>query len=247
VTEQNRDTLTSVNGGSRRVKYRVTTGLLYASLVISAAAGCILVFVPRIQSLFNAPKAWEITTSFVFVTLFGGLVALLYKRSEEERAQRASQRASLEEFYRYAVDAYHESKKIRRTLRAFSIRDTQPWQIERARYENLMDRLEDVQLKTERMVREITSRKYLFSDKQTDLIRESSNMENYLNNILKGYERSYAKRCAVAENGLINLDESLRVFVESGQPMRTKISKEYFKPAGRVRALIVDLIERLHL
>lgn len=225
--------------------------VLYALVLISAGGGCILVFVPKIQGHFNDPKAWEITTQFVFVTIFGGLIALLYKRSEQERELRRAQRASLEEFYRDAVAAYHECKKIRRTLSAFSIRGaqhTQPWQIERACYEKLMDGLEDVQLKMERMIRDVTSREYLFSDKQTELNRELTRIEKYLNHLLDHYEQSYAARRIVEENMLINLEEPLRVFVESQHhDPYSEGSRGLFEPAKRMRELVVGLIERLHL
>jgi hypothetical protein len=231
------------------IRFRLGFDLVvYFLVALSSAVGCILVFVPDIPRYFNDIEAWKITTNFVFVTLFSGLVALLYRRSELERERRRAQRASLEEFYRDFVDAYHECKKIRRTVAAYSARNTHVWQIERVRYEKLMDELEDVQLKMERMFREVELREYLFSDRQTSLQKELKEIESYLNRLLDGYEKSYNDRRAVEEAALIDLDESLRVFVESKKRDEdSEGSKALFRPAERVRKLLVDLIEGLRL
>jgi hypothetical protein len=232
-------------------------GGLWATIVISAIFAAALVFIPQADSkFFNSQPAWQLTTQFVFVGLLGAAVAVVYRRwetkranerddLEKERERQSVHRASLREFYRSTVDLYHECKRIRRMLRAASIRTGERWEIERERYEQLMDQLDDAQLRAEGMVRQVAAQSDLFGDAKKDLSSNLKKIEKYLRKPLDNYEASYAERRVKDKNALIGLDEDLTEFVNSrGRRKDTLGTTEFFDPAENVRELILDLIER---
>jgi hypothetical protein len=164
---------------------------------------------------------------------------------EKERERQSVHRASLTEFYRSTVDLYHECKRIRRMLRAASIRTGERWEIERERYEQLMDQLDDAQLRVEGMVRQVAAQSDLFGDAKKDLPSNLEKIEKYLRKPLDNYEDSYAERRVKDKNALIGLDEDLTEFVKSrGRRRDTLSTTEFFDPADNVRKLILDLIEK---
>jgi hypothetical protein len=239
---------------------------LFAGLVVAAVAAIALVFLPNADKLFGSKKAWELTTQFLFVGVLGAGVALIYRewekaradeaqrlerrrtedvqRFEKEKEERALYRDLLVQFYRAMVDLYHDCKKIRRTIRAWSDRrQGEPWQIECERYERLMDQLEDVQLRAEGMVRQVRAQRHLFGGSQHRLEESLRRIEKYLNKLLKDYEQSYATRRAKQKDDLIALDDALMEFVTPRKGNReTPVSREFFFQADAARRLVLGLI-----
>jgi len=224
--------------------------LLAAAVVVAAA----LVLCPRAPQFFNDKKAWELTTQFFLVAVVGGAVGLAYRYWEARRAderrhidqeneRRAVQRAALQQFYRSAVTLHHEYKKIRRTLRSLTIRGPDGLFIERGAFEQLMDKLEDCQLRVENMSREVESQKDLFASEHAKLSGSLSKVENYLRKLLRDYENGYENRRKVDPRDLISVDRGLADFVARSKQSR-KISTELFEPAEDVRKSALILIER---
>jgi hypothetical protein len=221
--------------------------------VATAVAGA-LVFAPHAKLVFNGTKAWELTTQFFFVAVLGSAVAFAYRRWEakraedkqrldEERERRAVQRASLEEFYRSTIAVHNEYKKIRRTLRAAAVHDEHGLRIERGKFEQLMDRLEDCQLRTESLRRDVKAQQELFGGEQKKLDAHLRTIGNHLRKILRYYEDGYGQRRQIEEKALMPIDDTVKEFIEhrSGDD-EAPSNANLFDPADELRGLVLKLI-----
>jgi hypothetical protein len=221
----------------------IPNNLQIACLVIAVVVALALVLVPHAESIFNDKKAWEITTQFFFVAVLGGAVAVVYRAWEAARERRAVQRRLLEKFYRHAVAVHNEYKKIRRTLRATTIREPDGLLIERGMFEQQMDRLEDCQLKLESMKRDVKAQRELFGRDQKAIRDRLDTAEDYLRELLREYEGNYAERRVKAEHDLMEIAaHDLRDFITTKPPVNAE--EHLFTPAEEVRDLVLGLIEK---
>lgn len=122
------------------------------------------------------------------------------RQQKDAREQRAVRRDRLIEFFHLAVNLQHEYKKIRRTLRAASFLDQGNLVIERGVFEQLMDRLEDCQLRAESLYRQVVVERELFGLKKR---RRNSNKN------LKGNPKDISTD---------NAKEARKVDTEEGDP-----------------------------
>ena len=65
--------------------------VLFVIWLIAVPASWFLVFHTRAPTLFNGPKAWELTTQFLLVAVIGGAVGLAYRLWESMRAKEDKQ------------------------------------------------------------------------------------------------------------------------------------------------------------
>jgi septation ring formation regulator EzrA len=108
-------------------------------------------------------------------------------------------------------------------------------------FEELMDKMEDVQLRVEAMMTEVEIRDDLFGNTRSDIQECLSKAEEYLRKLLHQYEQEYANRRDKKENELIQLSKDLVGFIA---PRRSgsEVDAHYFVPASNVQVKLIKLI-----
>lgn len=155
------------------------------------------------------------------------------KHDEELRETR---RESVREFHGRALSAYNRAKRCRRLLpvEAFSGNREQP-SVRVAEYRAAMTELEDVQLESESMKREVGVAKNIFSNAE-NLQQSLSSMERYLGSVLLEFEATKFS----SSDAEISISMLPKVWAFVGDQFIVSFSKPY----DEVEAVFLRLILR---
>ena len=215
-------------------------------------------------------KKWEIILQSIISAGLVGCIGLLYhsfeaKRAEAEREREVTREATslqislLREFFGSYIELHHAYKKVRHKFRARSYQDNGKLYIERRDYEQLMDELEDCQLKIESLRRQSEVRDDLFrgdqgsnslsnqlksSEHDLRVILQSS--EHDLRVILREYETSFSARRNMCTNEPMLISGPMLAFIEkkkSEKPEQNDDESEQRSNMALARRLITKLIE----
>lgn len=229
--------------------------ILSVAVAVATVLTALLLFCDHAPSWFNSQKSFELAVQFLIVAVLGGAVGLAYQAIDAQRAARQKtlekatevrqlRRKALEEFHRNFVVFYHESKKIRRLLRASSFVDAGRQRVcQRREFENLMRQLEDAQLTAERLFKEVGLQKDLFGSEGAALEAKLDSVEKYLRCVLRHYEDRFEDRYQTAPDELIPVSPALANFLERGRSETSPTETQFFQPADGVQKTLLGLIE----
>jgi len=144
-------------------------------------------------------KVFDSTYQFFLITIVGGGVSLVYEAYRQERESRERQKEIQRNLRSTLISSYNSAKQIRRLLRAKAVcinLDTKNEIILGKEYSKQLDKLIEAQLFFELAVHVIKSEPELFeasssSDTALDLAAKLESVEDYLNEIITEYEKSY--------------------------------------------------------
>jgi hypothetical protein len=175
-------------------------------IVVAGSVIGVLAFIafPELLKPRMDPKIFELSYEFLLVTVIGGVVSLVYKQFEAERAQREKQlemervrrdaeRKLRADLHADVVRAYNSAKKIRRVLRATAIErspDAADPRVHPGPYNEQMQALIDTQLDFEAFVHRVRSNPTLYAAAPS-LKAALTRVEDYLSKIVTEYEGSF--------------------------------------------------------
>ena len=165
--------------------------IIIISIITLSAIG-IFLFIKQpdlVKSYISNQTVFNVTYQFLLVTVLGGAIAYLYKLIEIGREQRRY----LREMHQELLDAFNKAKKVRRELRArLGTKDKidPSVRIEAEEYEKQMERLGDSQLVFEVYAKRAKD-SWLWFQGASDLSEALSELEGYLNVILKEYQKKF--------------------------------------------------------
>lgn len=168
--------------------------VLLIVLVVAGALTGVYFFITRanaIRLFLGGDRIFEITYQFLLVTIIGGAVALLYKQVERRREERRV----LREMHAELLSAFNKAKGVRRRLRAGlgTIDSIDPGMMIAAEdYKEQMELLSDAQLTFETYRKRAEGRSLWFWGGKR-LAKPLGKVEEYLNSIVKEYERELSK------------------------------------------------------
>jgi hypothetical protein len=144
-------------------------------------------------------KVFDSTYQFFLITIVGGGVSLVYEAYRRERESRERQREIQRNLRSNLISSYNSAKQIRRLLRAKAVRidlDTRREIVLGEEYSKQLDKLIEAQLSFELAVQVVKSEPELFVDSGSgdtapDLAAKLESVEDYLNEIINEYEKSY--------------------------------------------------------
>ena len=176
------------------------------------------------------------------------------ERARAEREQEADrekinlQVAFLREFFGSYIQWYHAYKKVRRKFKARSYKDNKELCMERGDYEQLMDELEDCQLKIESLRRQSQARKDLFGrdPRSTKLMERLRCDKDRLRSILREYETGLSTRRNKRIDESILVSPALRAFIEkkkSGEIEQSDDENEQTENMALAPSLILEIIK----
>jgi hypothetical protein len=247
-------------------RYPIWLVSLVGATLISAL---VLLFAPGAKDWFSTEKTYDNTLQFLFTTVLGAGIALFYRgvesrraeqireaenrraenlrEQEREREQIEARQSALDEFRRSLIETYHSTKKIRRTLRSvsFTMEDGKTYGCARVRFEQLMDQLEEAQLRTEALKEEVEARHDLFGSKDEkrklkDLMNDA---QDYLRGLLRYYEDNFSKRKNIIEADAVSLDKNLTDFIGRTKGQEGQVVNKYYHPIGDARELVIKMME----
>lgn len=144
-------------------------------------------------------KVFDSTYQFFLITIVGGGVSLVYEAYRRERELRERQKEIQRNLRSNLISSFNSAKQVRRLLRARAVRidsDAGKELVLGREYSKQLDKLIDAQLSFELAVHVVKSEPGLFEgassgDTALDLAAKLESVEDYLNEIITEYEKSY--------------------------------------------------------
>lgn len=185
-----------------------------------------------------SPKLAELLLQFALTGVLGAIVAFYLRHLEAARQQQKheadaaerKQNAALENLQKFrdtVIAAYHDTKKIRRTLKSRAVMaDESTLLIEKADFVMLMDRLEENQLKME-FLREVVASAPAFygTPQQAALLEQDLRMaESYLREVLRQHERFASRKLDDEPSRHVTLDPQILEFIGAREAFARQIS-----------------------
>lgn len=226
--------------------------IAFISLAISAAiAGLVLLiaYPAEVKQLLNDDEdLYRIIFQFLLFIVFGGVLSYIYRILDYERDLRDKKKLVQREFYVRALQAYNDTKRIRRLFRALAvplsgestIDGLQIIKLKSDVYDTLMSDLQRAQLALESLKREAEVIKDVLGHHHESITRDLSQMESYLRRVLEESEKP--KKIQTEDNvNIKQLDTYNELgFVHGGG--RHNYRKGFVEPADHLRNSLVKLV-----
>lgn len=167
--------------------------LLIVAIVAGSLCGIygFIAYPDATKAILGDEKIRELTYQFFLITVLGGLIAWLYKELDRLRGQRSV----LREMHAELLQAYNRAKTVRRNLRAkvgtMTVANLNA-EVTAKDYEEEMEELSDSQLAFEVYAKR-ANEPWLWFRGGRKLAGSLQKIEGYLNEIVKEYQREFAK------------------------------------------------------
>jgi len=159
-----------------------------STLVSSLGVMIFLIFGNQLASVFNV-EVFKLTYQFLLIVVLGGGIAYLYKEIERERTEKRLTHDRLRQVHTELLRTYHDTKAIRRRLRARSIislnTDKDGEFVLAKEYDEEIQALIEAQLTFEAYLRRA---EHSLWPELSELKQSLENVQEYLGSLVKEYE-----------------------------------------------------------
>jgi hypothetical protein len=162
------------------MKLKISAIIAFTFLALAGAAAFII-WRSSVEG-YLGPDVFKLSYEFLLITIVGGAVSAIYKQFQQDRDERAAERALQIDLLNESVRTYNAAKKARRLLRAKAIEPVVHL-VHRDAYDNQMQDLMDAQLGFESFVERVKANPVLFPGLEVDFVE----IQSYLNKILDQY------------------------------------------------------------
>jgi hypothetical protein len=158
--------------------------------IVSVAALILLANTGKVTGFET--ETYKAALELLLITVTGQVISLLVTRATQAKEETKARDAFRREIITRLNRTYIDIKKLRRLMRAKSIRnrtEAEPFEILESLYQEFLSQLNDSQLSLEVIAKDIQSAQGLFTD-YNELHTDIHSMEEYLNHIVDEFEEA---------------------------------------------------------